>query len=64
MEKRFFESWVESYLRALREKRLLVVIDSSSHGCIAHFKLVISGGGRPHGLADVGSRTYTRHKLL
>lgn len=40
MEEKIFNSWVESYLSALRENRLLVIIDSSSKGDKAQFRLV------------------------
>lgn len=41
MEKRTFDSWVETFLNALREKRLLVIIDSSSKAEKAQFRIVL-----------------------
>lgn len=40
MEEKLFNSCVDFYLSALREHRLLVIIDSSSKGDKAQFRLV------------------------
>ncbi len=45
MEKKAFDSWVETFLSALRENRLLIIIDSSSKGDKAEFRLVAYDNG-------------------
>lgn len=69
MEKRFLENWTERFLNALRERRMLVIIDSSSHGYNAHFKVVISGDVLPFMscagfLQELGIPHSRKHKDL